>query len=145
MSGVAQVEVREGEVVVRGSLHRVRAGRHVELRAVAPPAPEVPAERPLQVARMLAVAHAMAALLDAGRVPNAAELAQRLGFSRARVSQLLDLTLLAPAIQAELLALTTETGRDPISERELRSVLRHRCWVDQQQAFDQLARDAGLR
>ena len=65
-------------------------------------------------------------------------IATRLGFSRARVSQLLDLNLLAPDIVGRLLGWTTEAGRDPITERDLRAVLRHRGWSDQREVFDHL-------
>ena len=91
--------------------------------------------RPLFVAQMLAQAHRMRRLLDSGEVPSAAELARRLGFTRARISQLLDLTLLAPDIQEWLLFATNDRGRDIITERDLRAVAQLRLWEDQRTEF----------
>ena len=68
--------------------------------------------RPLRVARMLALAHECEALITAGIVQDRAELAAVLGFTRARVTQLMDLTLLAPDIQEEILVAEVEPGRD---------------------------------
>ena len=44
-------------------------------------------------------------VIDRGAVRDCADVARRLGLSRARISQLLDLTLLAPDIQTEVLAI----------------------------------------
>ncbi len=43
--------------------------------------------------------------IDRGAVRDCADVARRPGLSRARISQLLDLTLLAPDIQTEVLAI----------------------------------------
>ena len=61
--------------------------------------------RPARVAVMLALAHKIQEAIDRGVVQDQAEAARRLGVSRARLTQLLDLTLLAPGIQEELLFL----------------------------------------
>src|SRR5262245_32209472 len=79
-----------------GPLPRRRRGRAVAFAEIPKPAE---AKRPLRVARMLALAHRCAALIASGAAPDRAELARRLGLSRARMTQLLDLTLLAPDIQ----------------------------------------------
>ncbi len=84
----------------------------------------------------------MRRLLDSGEVPSAAELARRLGFTRARVSQLLDLTLLAPDIQELVLFAVNVAGRDAITERDLRAVARHREWAKQREVFAGLGPDA---
>ena len=98
----------------------------------APPklrAPEPP--RPLRAARMLALAHRLQAMIEAGEVEDRASLARRLGFSRARITQLLDLLLLAPDIQEELLFTEVPPGRDPVTEHDLRKVVRAPLWADQ--------------
>jgi hypothetical protein len=49
-----------------------------------------------------------------------ADLARLGHVSRARVSQIMDLLLLAPGIQEEILGLPpVESGDDPVTEREL--------------------------
>jgi hypothetical protein len=120
--------------VFQRALYRVR-GRSVEL-AEQPPKP-VQRARPLRVARMLALAHKAEQLLAEGVVESQAELAHCLGFTPARVSQLLDLTLLAPDLQERLLFAETTEGRDPITERDLRRILRHVLWADQRRALEE--------
>ena len=129
-----------GARVIEGKLHIVRRNRRkVVSETPAPPPP--PRARPVRVARLLALAHQMQRLVEAGERPSV--MAGRFGFSRARVSQLLDLVLLAPDLQAQILTMENEAGRDSITERDLRAVVRHRAWVEQRRAFDRLLRDAG--
>jgi hypothetical protein len=93
---------------------------------------------------MLAVAHALADLLAKDGAPSRGELAKALGMSEARLSQLLDLTLLAPDIQEQLLFLEIAAGRDPIPERALRHVVRALDWREQRRRFA-LLREGGGR
>ena len=51
-----------------------------------------------------------------------AEVARRRGITRVRIPQLLDLTLLAPALQKELLDLEVVDGVEPICEAAIRSL-----------------------
>ena len=132
-----------GVVVVRGELHAVR-GRRVRLLD-APPEPRPEVARALRVARMLAVAHRFQRLLDEGAVESQAELAALVGFTPARVSQLMALTTLAPDIQERLLLWTTESGHDPVTERDLRGVVRHLDWRVQRRAFEVVVRGKGVR
>ena len=76
--------------------------------------------RPAKVAQMLAMAHHLQSMIDRGEIRDRAELARRLGISRARVTQILDMTLLAPGIQEEVLFMEAVDGKEPISERQLR-------------------------
>jgi hypothetical protein len=123
-------EEEEGEVVVQASFFR-RRGRAVGLSRS--PVVERPAAtpRPLAVARMLAVAHEIVRLIDDGTFVDQADAARVLGFTRARVTQLIDLTLLAPEIQEEILFSEVAVGRDWISERALRRVAREADWQHQ--------------
>jgi len=119
--------------VIPSGLFRARA-RRVSFSAKpapeAPPPPE-PVRRPAKVARMLALAHHIQWAIDRGNVADAATVARRLGLTRARVSQLLDLCLLAPDIQEAILALEAVDGADPMAERALREVLREVGWEGQ--------------
>jgi ParB-like chromosome segregation protein Spo0J len=83
---------------------------------------------------MLALAHTMEALLRDGTVADQRELAELMGLTRARVTQLLDLTLLAPNIQEQLL--DGEVGVERMAERALRSIVRLRCWTEQRRLWE---------
>jgi hypothetical protein len=60
--------------------------------------------------------------LDAGEVANQAAIARREGVTRARVTQVLMLVHLAPAIQEYVLNLPKNTSHEGISERRLRPI-----------------------
>jgi hypothetical protein len=63
------------------------------------------------------------------------------GVSRARVSQILNLLTLAPSIQEHLLFLPSLDSEDePITERELRPLLREPQWDRQRELFERLRR-----
>ena len=121
--------------VITGQIFRVREGRHVAYAAEPPPAPPEPVRRPAKVARMLALAHQLEAAIAAGEFADRADVARRLGFTRARVTQLLDLTLLAPDIQEAVLQMEAVDGVEPMSERELRAVVRVVGWGEQRGAW----------
>jgi hypothetical protein len=86
---------------------------------------------------MLALAHKIQQAIDAGTVSDRAEVARRLGFTRARVTHLMDLTLLAPDLQERVLGLEAVDGVEPISERELRKVAHARTWDEQRRGVDE--------
>ncbi len=92
---------------------------------------------------MLAVAHGLASTLAKVGGPTRGELAKALEMSEARLSQLLDLLLLAPDIQEELLFLEVAPGRDPIPERALRHVVRALDWREQRRRFALLRKSGG--
>jgi len=94
--------------------------------------------RPLRVARMLALAYEFDALIAFGVVADRAELAGVLGFTRSRVTQFLDLTLLAPDIQEEILVTHVEAGRDAITEHALREIVRYLDWSRQRREWARL-------
>ena len=133
---MSRVPANTGTRVFEGTLHIVRRNRR-KVAADAPDAPPSSMTRPLRVARLLALGHQIQRLVDAGEAPSA--VADRLGFSRARVSQLMDLTLLAPDIQAWLLAAENDGGPDSITERDMRRVVRHWAWAGQRVEFERLA------
>jgi hypothetical protein len=94
---------------------RVGWGARVSLDPAAAAASKEPVDDVPRIARTLAVAHVMQRMIDNGEVRDQAELARVVGFTRARVTQLLDLTLLAPDIQEALLL-----GHAPLDTRVLR-------------------------
>lgn len=118
--------------VFTGALHRVQRGH--EKRFVAEPPPG-PVRRPARVAVMLALAHKIQDVIDGGAVRDRAEVARRLGFTRARITHLLDLLLLAPDVQEQVLFLEAVDGLQLLSERTLRTVAHVRSWEGQRAAF----------
>ncbi len=93
------------------------------------PAMVEPVGRVPRVARLLALAHRIDGMVRAGELDDLADAARRLGLTRARVSQITNLLLLSPEIQAEILDLPpVVNGRDPISERQLRGVVAESDW-----------------
>jgi hypothetical protein len=83
------------------------------------------------VAKRLALAHHIAAQIDAGVYDDQADVARQHGLTRARLTQLMNLLLLAPDIQEEILALEVPAGRQPLSERALRRLTESLLWADQ--------------
>jgi hypothetical protein len=127
-------EAPRGQLVYDGVISR-RRGDAKEV-VFAPQAKRKEKLRPLRVARMLALAHECEALIAARIVADRAELARVLGFTRARVTQLMDLTLLAPDIQEAILIAEVEPGRDVVTERGLRAVVRHSEWAQQRRSWN---------
>ena len=100
------------------------------------PVPKLePQGRVPRIATLLALAHRIDSMIAAGELRDFADAARILGVTRARVTQLMNLVLLAPAIQAEILDLPrTVNGRDIVTERQLRRVVSEPAW-DQQLAL----------
>jgi len=98
-----------------------------------PPAPEpVEAGRIPRVSRLLALAHKMDRLVRDGHVQSHADLAELGGVTRARLTQILSMLLLAPDLQEEILFLPrTISGRDVVTERQLRRITAEPEWETQ--------------
>lgn len=111
--------------VIDGDLHRERSGRHKRFTAKVP---EDPTSRPARVAVTLALAHKIRQEILAGEIKDQTEAARRLGLTRARLSQILDLTNLAPDLQEQILFLEATGGREPLRERSLRGAVRIMAW-----------------
>src|SRR5690606_23519156 len=79
-----------------------------------------PQRHPATVARRLALAHRIAEEIDAGRYADQTDVVRHHGLTRAPLTQLMNLLLLAPDMQEEVLALEYPAGRAPITERTLR-------------------------
>ena len=88
-----------------------------------------PVARVPRVAQLLALAHRIDRRIHDGELADLADAARSLNITRARVTQIMNLLLLAPEIQVEILDLPTVThGRDPVSERMLRRVAAEADW-----------------
>jgi hypothetical protein len=97
------------------------------------------AERVPRIARLLALAWRFEELLRTGTIRDYAELARLGHVSRARISQIMNLRLLAPAIQEQILFLpATPRGREPIHLRLLQPIARLLDWQRQRSLWADL-------
>ncbi len=104
-----------------------------------PGAPVVPAGRVPRVARLLALAHRLEGLVRQGAVKHYAELARLGQVTRARLSQITNLLLLAPDIQEAILFLPrTLRGRDPVRLADLQPVALTPDWKKQRWMWQQM-------
>ena len=113
---------------------KVSFGRegHAKKRLDAGEAPLAPGGRVPRVARLMALAIRFDQLLRDGVVADQAEIARLGRVTRARLTQIMNLLQLAPDIQEEILFLPrVERGRDPVTERELRSIAAEPSWERQ--------------
>lgn len=99
---------------------------------------------PARIARQLALAHALQRRVGQGEFRDYADMARALGFTRARITQLMDLLLLAPDIQAEILRLEFPAGAPQPTERALRRVLRSPVWAEQRHTWEPVSPSGGL-
>jgi len=105
----------------------------------------VPAGRVPRVARLLALAIRLEQLVQARVIANYAALAELGHVSRARVTQILNLLLLAPDIQEALLFLPrTARGRDPMHLGELQRLTLVVDWKEQRKLWEALLTKKGL-
>lgn len=97
-----------------------------------PPAAAAPAGRIPRVAKLMALAIRCDQLLRSGAVPDASALARLARVSQPRMTQILNLTLLAPDIQERLLFLDPlEEGKSEMNEKMLRRVCAEVGWERQ--------------
>jgi hypothetical protein len=90
------------------------------------------------VARQLALAHEIERRIRAGELDDLAQAARVFGLTRARVTQITNLLLLAPAIQEAILAMPPiGHGRDTITERTLRTIVAEPVWERQIQLWNE--------
>jgi len=93
-------------------------------------------ERVPRVARLMALAIRFDQLIREGVAADQAELARLGQVSRARLTQIMNLSNLAPEIQEQLLhlRLSNQDG-DAVSERQLRPIAATPCWRAQRRAW----------
>lgn len=131
----------ETTLPIEGTVHIARRGTGGRPELRDGPAPVVlPPERVPRVARLMALAIKLEGLVRAGVVKDYAALARLGRVTRARVTQVMNLTLLAPDIQEALLFLPMVTaGREPLALADLQPVARHAEWREQRRAWRELA------
>ena len=81
---------------------------------------------PCRAARLLALGHLIQRLIDRGELRSHSDAARRLGITEGRMTQVMNLLLLAPAVQERLLIGELQCG-----ERRLRKLTRYLAWKNQ--------------
>jgi hypothetical protein len=99
-------------------------------RGDAPPSPPPPQVfRTPRITKFMALAIHLQNLIDSGTLCDYAQIATLTGLTRARITQIMNLNLLAPRIQEEILFMPKiAEGVDPISERSLRQIALKPRW-----------------
>ena len=78
------------------------------------------------------------AAIERGDFRDQADAARYFQLTRARITQLMNLSLLAPDLQEQVLFLETVDGREPMSERDLRTVVGAGDWAGQRAQWREL-------
>jgi hypothetical protein len=120
---------------VESTIHFKRRNRGEKVIQVGEAPPEPPGRVP-RISRMMALAIWFNELIRKSEVKNFAELAAMGQVCRTRVSQIMNLLLLAPDIQEEILFLPRiERGKEPIQEHELRQIAAVPDWRKQRRIW----------
>ncbi len=129
-------------LTIHRRIHFATAGRRKVLREKKDATdPSRSPGRTARVARLLALALRMEHLVQTAVVLDYATVARLGHISRARLTQILNLTLLAPEIQEAILFLPLiQRGPDPIKERDLRQIAAEPDWQKQRRMWRQLLR-----
>lgn len=99
-----------------------------------------------RISRLMALAIRFDQLIRDGIVADQADIARLGHVTRARVTQIMNLLNLAPDIQEDILFLPpTESGKDPITERDLRPIAAEADWAKQTVMWNELPNYAVTR
>lgn len=102
-------------------------------------APKAASGRVPRVSRLMALAIRFDQLIRDGDVTDRAELARLGHVTRARLTQIMNLLNLAPDIQEQVLDLPrVESGREPLTERQLRPIAAVANWRKQRRSWKAL-------
>ena len=105
------------------------------------PEPSGPAGRTPRVSKLMALAIRFDQLLRDGKVADQSELARLAHVTQPRMTQIMNLLHLAPAIQEAILHLPlVAEGRDPVTERDLRPITRLMDWEKQRRYWASFVR-----
>jgi hypothetical protein len=133
-------------LTVEIEMHTRRVGRGGRKALVSGPAPTaLPAGRVPRVSRLMALALSIERRIQAGEIGCYADVARAGNVTRARVTQIVNLTCLAPDIIEAVLHLPrTETGRDRILLKDVLPIAAELDWRVQRLMWKNLLREAGV-
>jgi hypothetical protein len=128
-------------ITVESNIHFERRGRGFRKAIRQGEAPATPVGRVPRVARFMALAIRFEQLIRDGQVADFAELARLGHVTRARITQIMNLRLLAPDIQEAILFLPrVERGWDPVHIRQLQTIALEPDWRKQRKTWTMLSR-----
>ena len=137
------VEIPAPKMLLKFEVHKTRKRGRKKLAQGAAPEPdnaESGTGRVPRISKLMALAIHLQNLVDKGAIRDYAEIARLTGLTRARVTQIMNLNLLSPQIQEEVLFLPKVLqGHDPITERDLRSITQEPLWDMQMREWEKLA------
>ncbi len=126
------MEIPVPKMLLKFEVHKTRKRGWKKLAQGAAPEPdkaESGAGRVPRISKLMALAIHLQNLVDKGAIRDYAEIARLTGLTRARVTQIMNLNLLSPRIQEEILFLPKVLqGHDPITERDLRPIAMEPLW-----------------
>jgi len=108
------------------------------------PGPGMAAGRLPRVTQILALALSFQDMIATGSARNYEDLANRTGVTAERLSQVMKLIWLAPAIQQEILYLPAGGGRHPVTECAVRAIAAKWSWAEQMELWSRLKKDLRL-
>ncbi len=128
------------EIQVGATFHKKRVGKHIAMVEGPPPtAPERPKGRLPRITRYMALAIYYEDLIRQGHVHDYAEIATLGHVTRARVTQIMNLRLLAPDLQERLLFLIRIVGgRDALCLRSLQPIALESDWREQRECWNKV-------
>lgn len=128
-------------ITVESIIHFRRRGRgsRKEMCKGQRPVASVPAGRVPRISKLMALAIRFEQMVRTGEVADYAELARLGHVTRARITQIMNLRLLAPDLQEHLLFLPRiESGRDCVYLRQLQSIAAAADWRTQRRLWKRL-------
>ena len=99
------------------------------------------AGRLARITQVLALALSFQDMIATGAARNYEDLANRTGVTTERLSQVMKLIWLAPAIQEEILWLPGSSTRYPLTENAVRSIAATWSWSEQLKLWDDLKKE----
>jgi hypothetical protein len=133
-----------GTMTIECNVHFRRTGRGARKQMRVGPDAARPSPAPgrvPRVSRLMALAIRLEHLVRTGAIADYAEIARLGHVTRARVTQIMNLLVLAPDIQEEILFLpVTEHGRHPIILRDLQPIAAVPDWRTQRRMWEYLHR-----
>lgn len=127
-------------MTIERTIHFKTAARTRKVIHEGPQPAPIPEGAIPRVSKLMALAIRFDRLLKQGEIADQADLARLGNVTRARVTQIMNLLLLAPDIQEAILFLPRTTrGRDPIQEHMLRPIAVELCWAEQRKMWNRLA------
>ena len=128
-------------LTLKCKVHFQRCGRTKELQPVPKALTPAPG-RVARVARLMALAIKFDGLIRSGAVKDYAELARLGHVTRARMTQIMNLLMLAPDIQEEILFLPlVEEGRASVILMDLQPIAIKADWRKQREMWRRIAAD----